>query len=80
MNTPQTQPPDSLGAAHGSAMALSMREKALRDIKAVHTRWYHCGEITAEEAASEMEAIAVSVWQREYSPNVESSDAMGGRK
>lgn len=42
----------------------SMREQALRDIKAVHTRFYR-GEMTAENAADEMEAIAVSVWQRE---------------
>ena len=46
-----------------------MREKALRDIKAVHTKWYIRGEITAEQAVAEMEAIAVSVWQREYSSN-----------
>jgi hypothetical protein len=42
-----------------------VREKALRDIKAVHTRWYHHAAITAEDAAREMEEIAVSVWQRE---------------
>jgi hypothetical protein len=43
----------------------SIREKALRDIKAVHTRWYHGEGMTATEAVVEMEAIAVSVWQRE---------------
>lgn len=65
----------------GSANALIMREKALRDIKAVHTRWYHRGEITAEQAVIEMEAITVSVWQREHSPNDPSSATRpdGGR-
>lgn len=46
---------------------LAIRENALRDIKAVHTRWYR-GEISAEKAVTTMEAIAVSVWQREYPP------------
>lgn len=66
---PQRPAPSELAPARGSANALAMREKALRDIKAVHTRWYHRGEITAEQAVIEIEAIAVSVWQREYSPN-----------
>lgn len=42
----------------------SLREQALRNIKAVHTRFCR-GEMTANNAVDEMEAIAVSVWQQE---------------
>lgn len=44
--------------------AMLRRELALRNIKAVHTRFCR-GEMTAENAVDEMEAIAVSVWQQE---------------
>lgn len=44
---------------------VEIREKALRDIKAVHTRWYHGGQNDGGYAANAMEEIAVSVWQRE---------------
>lgn len=45
-------------------LRLHLRELALRDIKAVHTRWI-LGEIQADEAVRKMEHIAVSVWQLE---------------
>lgn len=42
----------------------AIREEALREIKATHTRWAR-GETSANSAITEMEAIAVSVWQKE---------------
>jgi len=65
-NTTNSEQPEARRSLHADvSRRLEIREQALRDIKAVHTRWYHHGAITAEDAAREMEEIAVSVWQRE---------------